>query len=213
MFNELMRSAVREAQIMDEREAAHEPRQAFVTRTEGNGVWVRFGTEDVTAPESWFTSTVVGVPVGTMGWVYPLAGGKGLFVVTNVFVPQTKYGLSSLSVVGSTAGTYVQDSPNSILEFTGLNPNRQYQITATVAILTTGSTVRSFRCTFEAVGATTVVPIPGSQNASYHNQKVSDLAMASLFPNADGVIVVRPAFTWVTGTVTANNFTILATIS
>ena len=212
-FNELMRSAVREAQIMDEREAAHEPRQAFVTRTEGNGVWVRFGTEDAAAPESWFVSTVVGMPPGTMGWVYPLAGGKGLFVVTNIFVPQTLYALSQLQVVGSTAGTYVQDSPNSTLVFSGLNPSRRYQVSATVGILTAGSTTRAFRCTFQATGATTVTPTPGSQNASYHNQKVSDMAAATLYPDANGEIVVKPAFTWVSGTVTASHMSITATIS
>lgn len=64
------------------------PRQAVVTRP-GNpsGVWVRFAPVNSTAPEMWFPSTVCGVPAGTRGWVISLAGGKGLFVATNIAIP------------------------------------------------------------------------------------------------------------------------------
>lgn len=59
------------------------PRQAIVTRAEGNGVWVRFaGPGQLTEPESWFVSTVAGLSAGSMGWVYMVHGGKGIFVAT-----------------------------------------------------------------------------------------------------------------------------------
>lgn len=57
------------------------PRQAIVTRTGDTGVWVRFTPVDASVPESWFPSTVAGVPAGTAGWVHPLPGGKGRFIV------------------------------------------------------------------------------------------------------------------------------------
>ena len=60
------------------------PRQARVTRTEGRGVWVKFLGDTSDDPESKFVSTVAGVPIATMGWVFSLGGKKGLFVATGI---------------------------------------------------------------------------------------------------------------------------------
>lgn len=57
------------------------PRRATVIRPEANGVWVKFGNDEI---ESWFVSTVAGVPAGTRGWVFALGGKKGLFIATGM---------------------------------------------------------------------------------------------------------------------------------
>lgn len=216
-FNELMRSAVREAQIMDEREAAHEPRQAFVTRTEGNGVWVRFGTEDATAPESWFVSTVVGVPPGTMGWVYPLAGGKGLFVVAGMIYP-IRQRSSGLGIPGgntvSTSGDY--PFPNATITFTDLDPGRTYWLDWTIDWLAVSSTNNGqgrLCAEVEHAGGTTIMQ-PNTYN-DFINERLWQTRgdAGSFMPTSSGEIIVSPLFTWAVGTTQFLNSYIRATLS
>ena len=81
------------------------PRQAVVVEESPNGgVLVRFATEDSSLTSTWFPSTVDDAPIGTTGWVFPLAGGKGLFVAINTPIPQYDpgAGFPVTSVAGKT---------------------------------------------------------------------------------------------------------------
>lgn len=62
------------------------PRQAVVTRLENGGVWTRFSPVDASSPESWFPSVIANLDPGTVGWVFALRGGKGLFIPMGVTV-------------------------------------------------------------------------------------------------------------------------------
>ena len=62
------------------------PRQAVVTRLENGGVWTRFAPVDASTLESWFPSVVANLDPVTIGWVFALRGGKGLFIPMGVTV-------------------------------------------------------------------------------------------------------------------------------
>lgn len=187
------------------------PRQAIVTRPDGNGVWCRTTPVASGDEPSWYPSTVAGVPAGTSGWVITIGGGKGLFVATNIFQPVTKWIRGSGTTSGNTAGTYPHAT--AALTFSGLNPARSYHVSAAVGIQSTGTTIRGLRPVFQAIGATTVNSDAMAQAAELNNQVLFDTSEADLYPTAGGVITVRPAFTWTSGTISANAMSITATIS
>lgn len=91
MDNVFKAMGVRLMQRVDAAIAATLPRQAFVTRSEGSHVFVRFAHEGADSPESQFLSTVAGVPPGTMGWVFAIGGKKGLFVAADTKSPLGKH--------------------------------------------------------------------------------------------------------------------------
>jgi hypothetical protein len=89
------------------------PRQAVVVEESPNGgVLVRFATEDSSLTSTWFPSTVDDAPIGTTGWVFPLAGGKGLFVAINTPIPQYDpgAGFPVTSVAGKTGAVALAKS-------------------------------------------------------------------------------------------------------
>ena len=196
------------------------PRQAVVTRADGNTVWVRYAPVDPGTPEMQFPSTVAGLPAGATGWVYSLAGGKGLFVASDVMRPITKNSLASAGRNGiSTAGDYTipatPTTANSLILFTGLVPGRFYRL--------------SWQCTYSAwISGTTnarwavrIIHGGGTWWNGYNgfmtllNQQFAYHWNHSAVVSADsaGEISICPAVRWDAGQINVTWETITATLS
>lgn len=194
------------------------PRQAVVTRRgEPSGVWVRFTPVDANAPEAWFPSTVAGLPVGTSGWVHPLAGGKGRFIADNVplytqaqvdaliaaYQPSVHVLANPTApfATATTAGTYLATTAAQAV--TGLNPGREYTVSGTVEIHTGfETTLRVFMPMLRAAGLTTVDALGMNSLADRSQDVVMSGVFARVRPSAAGTITLTPGFSWTSGTVT-----------
>lgn len=196
------------------------PRQARVTRAEGNSVWVKFLGDEASAPESKFVSTVAGVPAATMGWVFTLGGKKGLFIATGMQRRIPKRG-EGVGIPGgntvSTAGTYPLNS--SLVTWTGLNPNRTYWAEWTVTINASGVGANPrgyFGVRASHAGGDSVYEV-----AEYHSQAPASANSRRIFsytdarelqPSSEGVISIVPTFRWGTEEHAFRACTIIASV-
>lgn len=187
------------------------PRQARVTRTEGSTVWVRFVDEGSDAPDTKFPSTVSGVPVATMGWVFTLGGKKGLFVATGIPSPVSMATGVVQTVTASTSGTY--EITTGRLVVGGLVPGKTRDVSVVVTQQAQGGGSGRFGYRITSNGET----------STYRTQALDTLANTRLpytfgyssreTVGDDGEISVVPTITWSSGTVNINAAFITATVS
>lgn len=216
------RSAVGLWQAMERRIAGQLPRQAVVTRTAASGVWVRFTPVDATTPEMWFPSTVRGLPVGTAGWVHPLAGGKGRFIADNVplytqeqvdaliasYRPRSARNTAAPGATYSVAGDYFWTAAN--IEFTGLVPGAAYAVRCDVAVRTYG--LGSFFLLASVPTGGTLASL--YQEATHGSQPFyATLYYAASVADGTGQLTVSPGLRWNSGSVTVSDVTLFATVT
>lgn len=158
-----------------------------------------------------YASTVSGLRPGDTGAVIRGLGGKGLFVAMGVTYPITDRVGGSMSVTATSSGYHWNTSATATIE--NLNPNRQYTVEGHPSIRTTGTSSRRFVPMFEAIGATTVSGGILTDMASRDQEVTKGMGVIRLYPNANGVITLKPGFQWVSGTVSCNYAELVYTIS
>lgn len=115
------------------------------------------------------------------------------------------------NMVFSTTGTRQVDV---YVEFTGLDPAREYTVDGTVSVRTIGSNARSLDVAMQTVGATTKTTFgsAGGEVVSVANVTRESRVIDTVYPNGSGVIRVYPAVWWGSGTVTIDFAHVAATI-
>ena len=232
MATGMNRSAVGFWQRLESRFAALLPRQAYVVRTEGSTVWVRFAGEAATAPASQFPTTVSGLGANTTGWVYPVGGGKGLFVATGGVYTQAQVDALIAAnkprvkrswtggVNPTTAGDYAVTSGAGPITFTGLTASASYELQWSVSfpmfafaaarmypgVRVTDNGGSSFH--FFTGGAPDLNPATAGGETI-----VSWDYSATVTASGIGEVAICPAVRWVSGSPYAGVTTFAATIS
>ncbi len=201
MDNVFKAMGVRLMQRVESRMDALLPRQATVTRYATTGVWVRFIDEDATQPESWFPSTIAGLPVGSRGWVIRLGGNKGLFIANNLRTLRVDSDSENLNFTVSSAGDYPAPATATLNGYpAGATVTANVTVSGAISITTSSSCRFGFQI---ITGGNVVGTIVGPAITISGNGRlpISHKLTSSIVVGADGSVSAVPIIRWSSGTV------------
>ena len=189
--------------MVRQRIAASEPFRATVTGVSGAGVQIQRVGPYTPDAEQYANATGRTVFVGDEVICHPVNGKP--VVVGVVSVPQPKSQSSAAGGTYTSAGTYeILNAGAPFAAWSGLNPDRAYQVDADLLFIITGTGTNPrgvVGCRF--VGAATTDIKPGTYaDLATSRMPVSYHARAlGVYPDVDGNITATPILQWTSGSV------------